>query len=486
MPYAGSVLGRDPYAGRGLLSQAVRPPGWQANPPPIPGGTATFVYEPHPIFTLARRGYAGLQSLTTYLGGGISLAPDHARAVMRVACWWPDAPLLTLFRIHPDGSQYPVRGASPLRAVVDTRRNYCSNPSFEVGLNGWLADAGVPVLSRLDNSVVGVTVARGRYALRATIAAAGSCGVTMPTTLPANPTTPATGGVITVACDLRLSARPAGLTVQVSWTAAGGGALGPYTTALTPNQINASVAQWARQRVELTDPAGASNPVIKLIATGLPAGASMDVDGGVQERGSTSGGYFDGATAGGLWTGTAGLSTSVLAPVLTVDDGEAPLDVPVRYLLYNPQPVGGTMRSELASLISDDRAWLTHPDHPGAPIVVTVRDVPDDVEDLDRSVQRILDSPYPVVITSSYRWAASGEITFGALSLEERAQLDALLADPGRPVLLRTPATYGYGSGRWITLGAKTTSAGGRRVDQPTRMLTFPYDVVDAPAMPTT
>ncbi|QWF78697.1 hypothetical protein [Amycolatopsis sp. CA-230715] len=469
MSWARAIFARTPFAA-GAGTESATLPGQQELPPPIPGGTAKWTYTPNPPLGWARRGWAGGASPPTYPGGGVSIRPVPEAGVMQVTAWWPDATVLQIIREHSDGTLWPVRGGNPLFVTRPTRRNYALNPSLEVGLHGYVADAGNPTLAR----VTGGSAARGGAYLAATIAAAGPVGVTVPTSIPSTPD-------VTIGVDLRFSARPSAVTVQITWTDLAGVPLPASTAALTTDQINQSVDQFARQVVKLSTPAGAVTPTVKVIAAGMPAGGVMALDGFTVERYSTAGSFFDGATYGGTWLGPAGLSASILAPLLNFADGEAPLDIPLRYRVVNPASTGGTMTSQLATLLSGGRTWLTHPSRTDRPLVVQVGAVPKRTRESPRGVFYPLGATYPIIVSSSQRRAPTGELSLGALSFAERDELLAVFADL-QPVYLRPPAEFGYGTGMWLSLGDLDEDPGDRRAYQGTRILTAPFHEVAAPS----
>jgi hypothetical protein len=392
---------------------------------------------------------------------------------MRVSAWWPDAPVLQVVRILPDGTRIPVRGGYPLTTSTATRRNYVSNPSAEAGTNGYVPDAGTPTLTQLADAAAPA----GSYVLRATVAGAGSNGVTVPTALTVTPA----GRTMTVGFALRTSALATSLTVSIGWTDAGGGALTANSATLSADQRAAAVGQFGRNVVTVTPPTGAVTPTLKIISGGMPAGGTMDLDAIVFEIGTTTGDAFDGATLGGLWLGTAHLSASILSPVQTILDGEAPFDTPVIYQVSYPSIVGGRVTSDPATLDSGGTCWLSHPRLAGQPVPVDLREVPVLERDIQQGIFYPLDAERPVVVSSARRQAPSGELSFNANSFDERDTIRSLLSD-GMPVLLRSPEIYGYGLGSWLSFGSLKEDRGGRLAYQDATLMTVAFVEVDAPA----
>lgn len=473
-----AAYGRAAYGGPSGLETV--PPGQQTLPPPIPGGTTTWNYRRHPALNYGYRAYGGGSIVPNYPGGGISLRPVAERGIMEITAWWPDAALLSLIRVTRAGAATPVRGANPVPTAGVTRRNYATNPSVEIDRSGWLADAGNPTLLRTS---VGAAP-RGGFYLLATAAAAGSNGVTVPTAIPP-------GTNLTVGFDLWLKARPTGFTVTVNWADAAGGALTPTVVSLSAADINRSVAevaqasaQFARQAVSVNTPINGVTATLKLTATGMPLSTTniIGIDGVTVERDATDGSYFDGSTYGGLWSGATGLSVSVLAPLLKIEDGECPTDQPVSYQLVNPTPVaGGVMESPLVVLPSNGTTWLTHPGDPAHPRKIIVDKVPVETEDVDQGKFLAIGARYRVVVSAKQRAAPSGKIGFYALTWDERDDLVSLFADL-QPVLLRAPSEYGYRESMWLALGAQEQDPEDRLAYHDARLLSFPFDVVEAPA----
>lgn len=458
---------RQPFAA-GAGTESPAPPGQQQIPPPLPGGTTTFLYQPHPIITLGWRSYAGRQGANVYPGGGVSIAPDPERGVMQVTGWWPDAEVLQFHRQHQDGSMYRVRTAAPLTITQATRRNFCTNPNFEKGLNGYVPDAGNPALTPIGDAV------RGDTALRATIASAGACGVTIPHALTA-------GKDITEGIDLRFSHRPTGVTLQISWTDSTGAPITPASTQLlTANQINQSVSQWARQVVTITTPPNGVNATVKVVAAGLPAAGYMDVDGVTLERGSSDGSFFDGNLPTAVWLGVPGFSVSVLAPMLTIEDGECPTDVPVRYIVANLEATGGTMTSAQAVLESRGVTWMTHPRWLTQPIRVTVAEVPKLTRKAPQGKFRPIGGRYAIVVSAANRQSPDGQIKLWARSWEERDLLLEMFDDLS-PVLVRAPGDYHFGD-RWLSLEDMDEDAEGRLAFTDVRSFTANFSEVLAPS----
>jgi hypothetical protein len=467
--YARSAWARAPYA-----SPEVPAPPVVQLPPPVPGGTTQYVVTTSGgDYPWALGGWAGPALPVPSLPGGLVVVPDSDSGTVRVLAWWPDVAAVELVRLHPDGTRVPVRGAYPATiAAGATRRNYATNPSLTAGLNGYVPADGNPTLSQIADA------SSGTAALRATISAAGLDGVAVPHALPVST-------FATVGFALRLSARASTVTLSIGYTDAGGTALTTQTATLASDQVNASVSTWSRQVVRLqAPPFAATVGTIKVVATGMPAAGTLDLDSVTIEQGQTDGSYADGDTLGGLWTGTAGLSTSVISAVQTIVDGEAPQDVPVSYMVVVPSFTGGSAVSPLVTLASNDRSWITHPGNPSVPLSVAPSVAPTLSRAAVQAAVSVIGRAYPVVVSAA-RSSITGTLTVNTSTFAERDALYASLAD-GSPIYFRAPGDYGLGYGLWLAIGDVSEDPGGRPQWSPGRTLTLPFTQVDVPLGPNT
>lgn len=444
-------------------------------PPPIPGDPATFSYNTQ----LGARPWAGFAwaggyPLAAYPGGGVLAHPDASHGVVTVSAWWPDAPVLQLVRITSDGVRTPVRGGYPITVTTTTRRNYISNPSVEVGANGYVPADGAPTLAQLADAAAPA----GAAVLRSTNAGSGSNGVTVPTALTVVPL----GRQVTVGWSMRTSARPTTVTVTIAWTDALGGALSSNTATLTADQINASVSQFGRQVITVTPPTGAVTPNMKIVAGGMPAGGTMDLDALTFELDATDGSFFDGRTLGGVWVGTADLSASVLSPVATISDGECPTDVLVSYQVSNPGITGGRVVSDPTMLVSNGTTWLTHPLQSSSPVAVNLTAVPKQERAVEQGSFLPIGAARPIVVTSARRQASTGTFELVVFSFAERDALVTLFATPS-PILLRPPGIFGYTAGLWLALGTITEDRQDGKGWQATVFLVCEFVEVDTPSV---
>jgi hypothetical protein len=435
----------------------------------VDGGTRTYTYtlergvEPWSVLV-----WGGGGNVALYPGGGIVVVTEPELGVCRLLVWWPDAVGLQVMRQTDDGTITPVRGSYPALPGA-TRRNLSTNPKLDGATTGYTAGTGSPTLSRISTGT-------DTWALRALIASAGTCEVNIPRSVPGATT-------LTVALDLQLSATPSAWGVIATWADAVGVATASTTAVASASSVVQSVQQWARQSLALVPPTAATTLTgLRVTATGLPAGATMDLTRVlIEPTADSDGSYVDGDMLGGQWIGTPELSTSLLADVVEVVDGECPLDQRVTYILTNPAAVGGRMTAEPVVLESLGRTWLTHPSTPGHPAMADLRVKPALVRPIRRGRHQALGRTRVVVVTEARRQAPRGTLVFNAISAAEREWLLAVFAD-GQPVLLRTPAEFNFGDVDWVSLGDLTEDPEGRKAWQDAWAISAEFDPVDAPS----
>jgi hypothetical protein len=468
--YARPAIGQAPYAGTVLppLESGVIPP-------PIPAEGARFTY--HSALGQYPWSYglwAGGYAATTYPGCGILANPDPSRGLVELRVWWPYESKIWLTRIR-GGVRVPVRNAYPLTIPLGSDRyNYATNPSAETALTGYLPDQGTPTVVRFADP----TAPAGDYVVRATNAAAGSNGLRVPTGLVLD--LAAAPRALTVGWALRLSARPTAVRLTLRSQAPGGDELTPVTVTLTANQVNLSVEQWARQIVRVSPPTSATTLTFAVVADGMPAGGTVDVDAVTIELGEAEGTAFDGDTLGGFWVGARGLSASALAPTVTIYDAECPLDVVVSYQLAETGITAGWVISDPLTLESGERSWLTHPNHPDAPLSLDLQTVPALARAIDQGIFWPIGA-HRAIVVSAPRRTATGELAINSYSFAHRDTLRTYL-DDGNPLLLRTPTGYGYdATGVWLAIGAVTEDRGNRKAWQDYTLIRAPFTEVAAP-----
>lgn len=418
--------------------------------------------------------WAGGGAVYLPAAGGLAVEADADLALVNIRAWWSGAPYLRLVRIVAD-TRTPVRTASPIPTTTPTRRNRCTNPSFEVDTTGWVAGTNTTVTAPTDPAApVGADVGR----LKAT--AAGAVTTTVPCLL-------STELKNSVSLALRLSAAPTGaLTLTAAWVNAAGTALSSSTVTIPAASLAGYVAGFARTPVlGLTPPSTAAQGTLTLAIAGMAANATVDVDAVLIEEGDSDGTYFDGDSLTGGWFGPAGLSQSTLAAALQVADPEAPLDVDVQYELTAPDQPQFRAISEPVQLSSRGRVWLSHPTI-GAPVPVIVEKEPEVAAAIDRGVFKVLGRKYPVAVTAGPRRAVSGTYEVATFSFAERDALNAML-DDGSPLLLRMPANLGHGPGEWLSIADTSVGVVGHTaLEHRPRHFTLPFQIVAPPALPVT
>lgn len=421
--------------------------------------------------------YAGGGLTDRPAAGGLTVQTDSTLGQVRIDAWWAGAPYLRIMRLIGD-DRSPVRGAYPRAVTVATRRNLCTNPSFEVDTVGHLAAANTTLTRVVGPTLEGAAFGR----LKAT--AAGPVGDTLPVLLP-------TDSTFYVSLALYLSAAPTGaLTVTATWQDQNGAALTPSTATISAGTLAAYVGRWDRiPNVALTPPnpvvetgnASALGPVqgaLSVSIAGMAAAATADVDAILVS--TVDGPYFDGTDTYAQWTGTPHASVSALAGSVSIIDAEAPLDVPIAYELTAPDQPAFRVVSEQVVLDSGDRTWLGHPTV-GLPMLVNVAADPEQTYTIARGLFAVLGRPRPVAVTGNIRQAPSGTHEIWVETHARREQLLEML-DDGLPLLLRAPARLGHGPGEWISVGDVTVTPPGHGAwDQPATFK-MPYQVVDAPA----
>jgi hypothetical protein len=470
--WAGSLWG-------GPTTPAAEPVGAQF-PPPIPGaGTTRFDYVVSTdLQSWGVDGWSVPREDPVYPGGGVLLAARPELGVMRIFAWWPDATLLHLVRVHPDGSRHAVRGGTPRRVPGPTRRNHDQNPSGEVGTHGLFPGAGDPVLRQVPREPDDVS-GGGRYAIANDLGEAGPSGLSRPI----DPMEVAKGAA-TVSFDALFSAQPSSVTVSVEWVDAAGDPTPPSTATLTADDLVRSVGLWGRQHAHLTAPGDAATAVdVDVTATGLPAGPSFIHDRWVLEQGHTDGSFIGGSVPGGQWLGVPELSASLVADVQVVDDGECPLDVPVRYELFYAGITTGLMRSlpdVLASPRSHYGAWLTHPRWPDRPIPLWIPRDPAVSRPIERSTSKVMGRRRKVVRSDDQRSGDEGTLIVYTEGQAAGTAFSQAL-DDGRSLLVRLPAGFQHPPLWWLSFDVVERSNPRGDGPYPRREWSLPFTEVDAP-----
>lgn len=438
-------------------------------PPPVPGESQSYTWSAQlPVRPWAFGGWAGGIAPSTFLGGGVQAIPDPSTGTVEVQAWWPNIPSLELMRITPDGVITPVRGGFPI-LNGRTRFNYCNNPSGAAGNNGWFPEVGNPSLT------TGTRSDTGGPCILVGVQANGEVSFDVPQANAPNER------YLTVGFDLLLPRQPGTVKLVIRYLDANGDDTASSTVAIDPNTINASINQWSRVVVAVQPPDNASTVTeINVDLQSMVAGDQIGLSLVTVESASTDGSAADGSVLGGFWNGTPGLSTSTVAPVMTVIDGECPLDIVVNYQVWNTTISGGEATSPPVTLDSRGQSWLSHSSDPEHPLSVSPTATPVLKRALPQTGLAVIGRPRPVVITSGVRQAPSGTITFDSPDHTYRALILGLMRD-GTALLFRAPADYGYGPGQWLQFGDLDEDAQGRPAYLTTRALTVPFQEVDPP-----
>lgn len=477
MSYARGAYGRAAYGG-GTVPRAARP----GDALVIPGFESIFYW----TTTLASAAYGsaayGGRSAARFPSAGLAAVPDPSGAVTNLAIWWAFADVVSVIRIDPDGQQVPVRDSEALAMPAGTsRRNRSSNPSARDSLTGYTAGSNT-TLSRLtdqDTGLEGVTTA-----VRGTATAAGTALVGLNIDQQ-NP------GRDQYAWRVRTSALAATLGLSIAWYDSDSLLITTQTYLVDTATRTAAAAGWTDATVTIeTWPGDARVGVVSYVATGLPAGGTLDVTARLRET-VIAGGYFDGDSTPAAWIGTPGLSYSETAALVYVRDFEAPLDVPVTYRLTSSAAPGYVATSEevtLPSVLGPEvgvrQALLTHPGLAHT-MRVWIEAEPDSITNaMPQGVFEIDGRRHPVVITAEQRSGDRGTLTFIAETFDEAARIRAFL-DDGSPLLLRTPAAWGHPPNWWLSFGDLTRKAWTHQASRQLRRLEVPFIEVSRPSLAT-
>lgn len=169
---------------------------------------------------------------------------------------------------------------------------------------------------------------------------------------------------------------------------------------------------------------------------------------------------------------------------VTVADPEAPLDLAVSYLATSPTyPYQQLRTAAPVTLAAAARGgtWLTHPTRPELAMTVQVDAQPAKDRDIDQAVFPVLGRRMPVVLTGGVRRAASFTVQIFTQTEAERLGMLALL-DDGAPLLLRTPAGYGFDPLCWVAVGKVTETPWIEYGPEPARYWPLVCQQVDPPS----
>lgn len=135
----------------------------------------------------------------------------------------------------------------------------------------------------------------------------------------------------------------------------------------------------------------------------------------------------------------------------TFSDPECPLDVPVYYTITSPTYPSQSLTSNTVTLTSAGATWLTHPTMQGLSTKVVVERNPAKSRALEIAYYKVIGRRRPVPVTAGMRSAPTYTLD---VFTETSAQRDNMLQliDDGAPLLLRTPAGYGFDAQTWLSV----------------------------------
>lgn len=177
----------------------------------------------------------------------------------------------------------------------------------------------------------------------------------------------------------------------------------------------------------------------------------------------------------------AGDKVTLSAGLATVEDFEAPLDVPVSYVATKVTPApppAASATSAVVTIPSNDLVWLKDPAYPSRNMVVPiVTSIPQLLSVSRAGVFPILDRAAPIVVANR-RQLPTGTLTIHTLTDGQRQQVADLMAR-GSVVMLQANPSTGWGS-RYIHVTDVTEARVGL-VSEPARRWSMPFLVVDRP-----
>ena len=218
-----------------------------------------------------------------------------------------------------------------------------------------------------------------------------------------------------------------------------------------------------------------------ITATVLPdqAGVRLAIDFSTEGATKVSVGRMD--PTGFVSLIRAGDQVLLTAGKASVDDYEAPLDVPVYYTATKTQPApppAATANSATVTIPSSGRTWLKDPARPSRNMVVPIVT---SVQTLTRpsraGVFPILERSTPIVVTNM-RQSPVGAAVFHTLTSAQRTSMVDILS-PGSILLLQTDPRFGWNTA-YIHVGDVVEARVGLATE-PARQWTLPFTVVDRP-----
>lgn len=448
----------------------------------VPGSQDVFFWTAAAGAAWSGAAWGGAVRLERALGGIVAV-PDPAAGMVTVRAWWAYASALRLVRVDAAGRRIPVRGA-PLSVTARTRRNNASVPRFRDGVDGVTATSGtLSPLTGLTGAALPRDITTG-----ARVTAPSSGTATLRFDRDVLPPYPTTMGMF-----VRTSALASALRLDIDWYDLSSVLIASTSVAPASIAVSQAVGEFSWCTFAIAGPTGSQVTgqagQARLTGTGLGAGGTLDVTGRLWEDGDLTGDFFDGDTLGGSWRGTSGASSSTLAPVVSILDAEAPLDVPLVYeltagsapgyaALTNPVElsVGQVLRSKR-------QTWMTHPGL-GKAIRVWIEDDPTVTSPLERETFKVIGRKRKVSVSDTQRGGDEGDLTFITETEDEYNQLRAFL-DDGSPLLLRMPHQLRHPPLWWLSFGDVTSGPPTRWARHPIRKVKADFVEVDRPSAAT-
>jgi hypothetical protein len=394
-----------------------------------------------------------------------------------------------------------------------TRTNQCTNPSFEAGITGWSAfGTNPPTIIQSTAQALNRT-----HSLLITWATSSSSvqgaqitwtGLTIGATYAASLSayTPTGGaGVIPVIAGVKFG--PASSTTQNSWNT-------PFGVIFVASATSHTVQLWS------------NGPTT--------AGQTTHVDAVLFEQSNVIAPYFDGASSGCQWTGTADLSTSQqLSGSLSITTSVDMVNEPPRVAIFvtgasgttaqitrtdpdgavrpvrggDPAPLvggqailydyempygatttytvidaGGPTAFTATAPVATTQSRLIHPGQPSLSIQINGINRGDRTLASGAAEHPVLGSQYPVVITDGQRKAPKYQITIRTKTSTDNAAVKAILAGCV-PLLLQVVFPFTASAlWRYITVDDATEADVTRRFGDAMRVWTLNVTETDRPA----
>lgn len=379
-----------------------------------------------------------------------------------------------------------------------------ADSSIEQGVAGWTRTAGVATVAQ--TTPWGIAFFEGSYALAIT-----STTATASTIRSAKFPTPGGAGlnwraqiIAHIGAGTWTSA-----AVKIRWYDATNTDLGTSTGTtygISPgpwyvlSSDGAAPANATQAAIELVATASATNSVLHIDQIALwqvlpqTAVSTVDADGYIQltlrelpldylltvYRVSSDGSRT-------LVRGPSGLlSLSVItSDLMIIEDHEAPLGVPVYYLIEIYNPAGALASTRLSTsvtlaLADIQEAWLKDPGNPQRACRVLVQRAPDWQRPIEQSAYVVRGRRNKVVLSGS-RQGLEGDLAIWTRTDEERAALHLLL-DSGNVLLWQADPGMGVDD-MYVTVGQITEARTGGLAQEPWRAWTLPLVQADMPVI---